>query len=141
MIINEYALAVEIENGMFEIFDILYFEKDTEIDLKYKKAILDGATGVYTGIRTGIKIGATLEEHKNMNYISEEVFNISEDQNVYLFISNNKIFGLTINKKNDIDDEKYQAAFEGNVILIDVSLQSGTNLGDIWDGQKIIKMV
>lgn len=141
MLLNEYALAVEIENGLFEIFDILYIPKDTEIDVRYKTAISYGAHGVYIPINSGFAIGDRFENNSVVHNVEDESFDIPDDQNAYLFISDNKIFGLTINQKLDFVDEKYQAAFESNVILIDISLENRANLGDLWDGQKIIPVV
>lgn len=141
MLINEYALAVEIDNGLFEIFDIMYFEKDTEIDLRYKKAAAMGAHAVYSTVRNGLAIGDTFENNAIVSSGSGQKINVLDDQNVYLFISDNKIFGAILNKKTDIVDEKYQAAFDSNVILIDISLKDKAKLGDVWDGQKIIPVI
>ena len=141
MLLNEYALAVEIEDGLFEIFDILYFEKDSEIDLRYKTAISHGAYGVYSPVRNGIAIGDRFENNTVLHNVEDDSLDISDDQNAYLFISENKIFGLSLNQKTDFADEKYQAAFESNVILIDISLENKANLGDLWDGKKIILAV
>ena len=141
MLFNEYALAVEIEYSLFEIFDILYIPKDTEVDLRYKAATSYGAHGVYAPISSGFAIGDTFENNTVVHNLESESVNISDDQNAYLFISDNKIFGVTINQKLDFADKKYQAAFESNVILIDTSLENKANIGDLWDGQKIIPMV
>ena len=141
MLLSKYALAVEIEESLFEIFDIMYFEKNTPIDLKYKKATAHGAYGVYSPVRSNLAIWDTFENNTVMHNVESESVNILDDQNAYLFISDNKIFGITMNRKTDFVDEKYQAAFESNVILIDISLENKANLGDLWDGQKIISMV
>lgn len=141
MFISMYALAVEIEDNLFEIFDILYFEKDTEIDFRYKKAISFGATGIYKNIRDGIKINAILQNDSLVSDSNEETFSIDENENIYLFISNNRVFGFIINQKHSQSDEKYQAAFSSNVILIDISLEKNVGLGDLWDGQKIVSVI
>ena len=50
-------------------------------------------------------------------------------------------FYYFINNKINYYDKKYQAAFENNVVVIDVSSENDIGLGDLWDRQKFIKMV
>jgi hypothetical protein len=141
MINNKYALAVEIEDGLFEIFEVLYFEKDTELDIRYKNATLKSATAVYTQIRNGIKIGAIFDGNSIISENLEDSDSFDENHNVYFLISDNKIFGVIANPKSEAYDKKYQAAFENKVIVIDISLEKNVGFGDLWDGQKIIKAV
>jgi hypothetical protein len=141
MINNRYALAVEIEDSLFEIFEVLHFEKDTELDIRYKNAILKGAVAVSTQIRSGIKIGAIFDGNNIISENLEGSNSFDENYNVYFLISDNKIFGVIGNPKTEAYDKKYQAAFENNVIVIDISLEKNVGFGDLWDGQKIIKAV
>lgn len=141
MFVNKYALAVQLDEKLFEIFDILYFEKGTEIDLRYQKNISSGAIAIHSKIRNQIKVGAILDNDVLTYDSTENCFDLEENENIYLFLSNKKIFGYTIIKKTDLADRKYQAAFGSNVILIDVSLENSVGFGDIWDGQKIIRVI
>jgi hypothetical protein len=141
MLISKYALAVQIDNELFEIFDIFHFEKGTEPDLRYQKAISSGSKAIYTQIRNNIKIGAIFHNNELICESTKDAFSITEDENIYLFLSENKVFGFVVNKKEDLSDLKYQAAFTENVILIDCSLHDNVGFGDIYDGQKIVNAV
>lgn len=141
MFTNKYALAVEIEPNLFEIFDIFYFDKNSEIDLRYQNSTANEAIAINSKIRNGIKIGAILENDKFIYDSMEDVFDIEEDEDIYLFLSNNKIFGFYIQKIGEPDHIKYQAAFENKVVVINISLEDNVGFGDLWDGQKIIKML
>lgn len=141
MFINKYALAVETDDNLFEIFDILYFEKGTEIDLRYQQNIANKAIGIHSTIRNGIKIGAIFDNDKFIYESTEDTFDIAEDENIYLFLSDNKVFGFIINQKEDPADKKYQAAFSSKVILIDISLEQKVGFGDLWNGQEIIQVI
>jgi hypothetical protein len=138
---GKYALAIEIEDQLFEIFDILYFEKDSEIDLRYRYGTLGDTKGIYPKDNRKIKISSFWN---GIDFISDEEKDYIETdplQDLYILISNNIVFGGIIKNKNTIENDKYQAAFEGNVILINVSLVDNVGLGDLWDGKKIISIV
>jgi hypothetical protein len=141
MATSKYALCVKIDKDMFEIFDIFYVEKDTEIDLKYKKAISLGVFAFHKDISNGIQIGSILEKDNFVSDPAKEYIYISKDQNAYMLTCNNIVFSVLVKNKNDLSDEKYQAAFQSEVILIDVSSEDLVGFGDIWDGKKIINMI
>ena len=138
---GKYALAVEVDSSLFEIFDILYYEKDSEIDLRYKKGTLNGAIGVYPKDNSKIKIGSFWNGTNFADSDDQDYLEIDEEQDVYVFLSNNIMFGGVIKPKNTLENAKYQAAFQVNVIIIDVSSQISIGLGDFWDGKKIIPVV
>jgi len=133
---NKYALAVEIEEYLYEIFDILYLEKDTEIDKRYKDSISMGSKAIVAPDFNNIKIGATLIDNKFVVDNQEEVKPFNYNDVVYVFLSNNKIFGIMSMGKNNISFSKYDAAFDGNVILVDLCKEDSAGLGDIWDSRK-----
>jgi hypothetical protein len=138
---NKYALAVEIEPHLFEIFDIIYLEKNSEIDLRYKNGTLTSAIAVCPKNNSKLKVGSFWNGE---DVVSEEVegfFDINSDQDAYVFIFNSKMFGIVVKLKDHPDNYKYQAAFESNVILINVSSESSVGLGDLWDGQKVQSIV
>lgn len=141
MLTNKYALAVEIEPNLFEIFDIFYFENGSDIDLRYQKSTSDGAIAIHSKIRNGIKIGAILDNDKFLYDSTENTFDIEEHEDIYLFLSNNKVFGFYIQKIGEPDHIKYEAAFENKVIVIDISLENNVGFGDLWDGQKILRVI
>jgi hypothetical protein len=141
MINNKYALAVEIEDGLFEIFDMLHFEKGTALDIRYQNATLKEAIGIYAPFYDNINIGDILDVDVYLSKNIEKSDNTDKDQNVYLLLSDNKVFGIIENLKSEAYDEKYQAAFESKVVVVNVSLEKNVGFGDLWDGQKIIKAV
>lgn len=141
MITNKYALAVQIDTNLFEIFDIMYFEKDTELDLKYKKAANCGANFISIPIQNTIKLSTFLDENNLLYNLNNSSYDISENQNIYLGISENKVFIVMLMEKTNITDQKYQAAFENNVVLVDVSLEKNVGIGDLWDRQKITNVL
>jgi hypothetical protein len=134
-------MAVEVEDDLFEIFEILYFEKNTKIDLKYKKAASVGVKAISVPIHNNIKLSFLLSENNFMDNLSDTNFDISKNQNIYLCVSNNKVFAYFLTEKETPTDQKFQAAFENKVIIIDVSLENIVGLGDLWDGQKIINVI
>jgi hypothetical protein len=133
---SKYALAVEIEEGLYEIFDILYFEKDTDIDKRYRKSISMGSKAIVAPDLNNIKIGSILVDNKFIIDNKEGVREFNHNDIVYVFLSNNKIFGIMSMDKSSIDFAKYNAAFDGNVIIVDVSEEDSVGLGDIWHSSK-----
>lgn len=141
MFVNKYAMAVKIEDNLFEIFEIFYFEKNTKIDLKYKKATNVGAKAISIPIDDNIKLSLLLDKNNFIHDLSDASFDISKNQNIYLCVSDNKVFAYFLTGKETPTDEKFQAAFENEVIIIDVSLENTIGLGDFWNGQKIINVI
>jgi len=139
--LSKYALAVEVDNNLFEIFDIMYFEKDTELDLKYKKGAASGAKFISIPIKNTIKLSDFLDENNLLYNLTNYSHDISENANIYLGIANNTVFATVLIEKINILDQKYQAAFGNNVVLVDISLEDNVGLGDFWDGQKIINLL
>lgn len=141
MLIDKYAMAVQIENDLFEIFEILFFEKETETAAKYKNAINAGITAISIPIKNKTKVGVFLNENNiSFNFKSID-YDISENQDIYLMMSDNKVFSFILMEKTNPDNEKYQAAFGSNVVVIDVSLENDIGVGDLWNRQKIIKVL
>ena len=141
MFTDKYAWAVQIEDDLFEIFDIVYFEKETETAIRYKHATSAGATAISIPIKNKTKIGLFLNENNlsfNLKNIDSE---ISENEDVYLMISNNTVFSFMLMEKTNPDNKKYQAAFGSNVVIIDVSLENDIGVGDLWNRKKIIKVL
>jgi hypothetical protein len=138
---NRYALAVEIEDNLFEIFDVLYIEKESGMDLALKKATAINTSAISIPIKSKIKIGDFLNQNNLLFNLKSHEVEISDENTIYLIINNNEVVSFLLHQKEDPNDKKYQAAFESNVIVIDVSLENNVGLGDLWDRQKIIKMV
>jgi hypothetical protein len=136
MLTSNYALAVKISDLEFEVFEILNLDIDEERDSRYKAGILKGSKVINPKNKSGIKIGSfwTGSEFIPDNY--DDCLEIDDDINIYTLLSDDKVFGFIMNKKNTFLDEKFQAAFDLDVILIDLSEHSGVSFGDIWDGKK-----
>jgi hypothetical protein len=138
---SKYALAVEIDSSLFEIFDILYFDKDSEIDTRYKSGTLSDAKGFYPKDNKKIKIGAFWNGSDFVSADETNYVEIDISQDIYVFTSQDIIFGAVIKDKNTLENNKYQAAFQSNIIIINVSSEDNIGLGDFWDGKKIISVV
>jgi hypothetical protein len=135
---NKFALAVEIDTNTYEIFDVFFFE-NIEMSQRYSKAISAGAIGILAPDYNNIKIGATLVDNKFIVDNQEGILSFSENDVVYTLLSENKVFGISIINKNTDRFIKYDAAFENDVIVLDVSNEDSVGFGDIWDSnQKII---
>ena len=141
MFTDKYAWAVQIKDDLFEIFDIVYLEKETEISRIYKNATSIGATAISIPVKNKTKIGVFLNENNISFNLKSPDYEILENEDVYLTISENKVFSFMVMEKTNPDNQKYQAAFESNVIIIDVSLENEIGLGDLWDREKIIKVL
>lgn len=141
MLTSSYALAVKVDDSSFEIFDILELEKNEERDSRYRAAILKGSKVINPKNITGIKIGSMWNGNNFTPDNYDGCIGIRDDQNIYTFLSDNKVFGFITNYKNTFLDEKFQAAIDSEVIVIDLENQNNINLGDIWDGQNFHKAV
>jgi hypothetical protein len=133
---DKYAFAVEIEDGIYEIFEILFLESNTEISNRYKNAISSGAVAILAPTLNNIKIGAKLV---NNSFIAEDkqgVRTFEQDDSVFLLLSKDTIFGIISMKKHDHSYLKYSAAFENKVIVLDVSDKEKVGFGDIWNEKK-----
>jgi len=134
---NKFALAVEIDTDIYEIFDVFFFE-NIEISQRYSKAISTGAIGILAPDYNNIKIGATLVDNKFIVDNQENILEVQENNVVFVLLSENKIFGVIIMKKDAPNFAKYDAAFESNVIVLNISDEESAGLGDIWDASKKI---
>lgn len=134
-------MAVQINNGLFEIFEIFYLEKDSEIDLKYQKATSIGARAVSFLINHDIKINDLLNQNNLISNLTNNDFIISKNQDIYLCICDKEVFSFVLMEKTSQANQKFQAAFDGDVIIANVSLQNIVGLGDFWDGQKVINTI
>ena len=130
---NKYAFAVEIADGVYEIFDILFMESNTGISDRYKKAISLGAIAMAAPTLDNIKIGAKLVNNSFVVEDKENIRTFEEDDSAFLLLSEDAIFGIIVIKKNDHSYLKYVAAFESKVIVLDVSDKDAIGFGDIWN--------
>jgi hypothetical protein len=133
---NKYALAVEIEDGIYEIFDIFFMESNTEISDRYKKAISPGAIAISAPTLDNIKIGAKLVNNSFVVEDKEGIRTFEENDSAFLLLSKDIIFGIMVMKKNHHSYLKYIAAFENKVIVLDVSDKDKVGFGDMWNEKK-----
>jgi hypothetical protein len=141
MFTDKYAMAVQIKDDLFEIFDVLHIEKESEVNIKYRNATNNGATAISIPIQNNTKIKNFLNQHNILFNLTNTDIDILESQDIYLFMSENKVFSFMVMEKTDPVNQKYQAVFEGNVVIIDVSSEDNIGFGDFWDKEKIIKVL
>jgi hypothetical protein len=132
---SKYALAVKIDNDLYEIFDILFFESGTEIDNRYKKGTSLDAIAILAPDLNNIKIGSTLVDNKFFADSSDGILQFDPHLTVYTFLSENKVFGMIVMDQKDNNYFKYEAAFENKVIVLNVSDKNQVGFGDIWDSK------
>ena len=137
---SKFALAVEIDKDIYEIFDMFFLEPNTPRAQRYNKAVSNGAIGILAPDYNNIKIGATLVDNKFIVDSQEDVLQVKENDRVCVFLSENKVFGLIIMDKDSYQFIKYDAAFESNVIVLDISNEEFVGFGDIWDANKKIML-
>lgn len=133
MFFSKYALAVEVEDCLFEIFDIITHELDSEIDKRYKEGTKNTAKAIKALSNKNIKNGST---NNNGFFESEDkdgFLEIDDNQYAFVFLSDNKVFGAVIMTQESPGLEKYINAFESKVIVLDISLEENIGIGDLWD--------
>lgn len=135
---SKYALAVELDKDIYEIFDILFFEKNTEIDKRYNNSISLGATAILAPNLNNIKIGSMFIDNNFIVDNQEGIRKFEDGDLAYVLLSENKVFGIIVMNKQSIDFPKYNAAFHSNVIVVNVSDQDKVGFGDIWDSKNNI---
>ena len=128
---NKYALAVEIDKDIYEIFDMFFFEPNTPISERYKKSISKGAIAILAPDYNNIEIGATLVDNKFIIDVQKDIKKFQEDDAVFVLLSQNKVFGIIIMKKNAPNFTKYDAAFENTVIVLDLCNEDSVGFGDM----------
>jgi len=140
---DKYALATEIEenSNLFEVFEIIIFESDSEISKRWKSgtsnqnAIAMNVTGLdnltFDSFWDGQKFNLPDNKERVVGHDVFDIWGHEENSLSLAFLSKNKIFGR-VTKHNDI--EKFEAAFSNKVLVIDASDVKLFGLGYIWDG-------
>jgi hypothetical protein len=135
---SKFALAVEIDKDLYEIFEIFFFDKESKISQRYDQATSNGAIGIVAPDHNNLDIGSILVDNKFITNSQKDIVSFAENDAVYTLLSENKVFAIiTIDKNKDLF-AKYDAAFESNVIVLNVSNKNSVGMGDIWDASKKI---
>lgn len=154
MTVHKYAMLVEIDNDNYEVFHVIRVSDDTPESLdrisRIDSAISSENTvfGLAANEKPGLLMGSTWD---GTNFIlpdplPEQVVGTDSESGVkysgtngdrlsgYVLLSNNKVFYMVAPIKGTMLDEKFEAAFSGNVKLKKIDQDASVTVGYIWDG-------
>jgi|688.fasta_scaffold19046_2 hypothetical protein len=155
MTVHKYAMLVEIDNNNYEVFHVIRLSDSTPEALarinRIDEVLDSGETivGQPANEKPGLLIGSTWDglNFTLPNPIPEEFIGTDGEAGVryssangesmlsgYTLLSNNKVFYMMAPIKGSILDEKFAAAFSGNVTLKKIDEDASVTVGYIWDG-------
>jgi len=141
-----YACVVKNSQDTWDIFNFLVHSSNQE-----KKDILVNA------VESGLPItGMILTEHKwsatpgaifdgteftggTVSVVPEELD--WETINTYGYICDNVCIGGFITTSGSEQDLQFQAAFSDETTIVEIPEGQTASVGDIWDGEKVVKVV
>lgn len=135
--INTYALAVKLEDSLFEIFHLINTEEDSEMDIRYRESTKKETKVVFLKPNQKFNLGAIWNEEDFI--VNKDIDPIDFDNNsdTYVFLSENVVFGMFRIIHQHPFVEKYRAAIESDVIVINISDYKDADLGDLWNGKEV----
>lgn len=155
MTVHKYAMLVEIDSNTHEVFHVARISDETPESIerinRMDDAILSGDTisGVMANQKPGLLMGSTWDglnftlpdpipadivgtiAESGVKYFSADG---SDELSGYVFLRNNKVFFMIAHAKDSITDEKFAAAFSGNVTMKKIDQDASVTVGYIWDG-------
>ncbi len=155
MTVHKYAMLVEIDNNNYEVFHVIRVSDETPESLERVSRIDEALNSGYTIVgqaaneKPGLLIGSTWDglNFTLPNPIPEEFIGTEGESGVryssidgtsilsgYTLLCNNKVFFMMAPIKGSILDEKFEAAFSGNVTLKKIDQDASVTVGYIWDG-------
>ncbi len=149
-----YALIVKNSQNTWDIWSILPEIPFPEREERLQNAIKSGLPIVgknVTKYKTSAKSGATWDgqtfvggEIGKIKSGYGEVFDkITEDTplSMYAYLWNDTIVLLQFGDIGTDFDNQLQAIFESETTVINVPEDQIANIGDIWDGEKVVKRI
>lgn len=146
---DKYALATEIEDNsnLFEIFDIIIVDGDSDISKRWKpaastlRAVAMDVTNydnvAYNSIWDGTKFTLP-DNHSNIGSDIFDVWSRNEGSINHALMLDNKVFGKIVQHLDSLQYNKYKAAFSNKVVVIDVTDMKSFGLGYIWNGSEVL---
>jgi len=120
---------------LFEIFHLIYIKEDSEADLLYKNNTEKETKAMYAANTEKINIGAFWNGKNFIPKEGEDLIDLSEDKETYVYLGNNEVFATMRIPIVDPAIEKYRAAMSENVIIVNFSSDKVVHLGDLWDNK------
>jgi hypothetical protein len=114
-------------------------KKDTEADIRYVDSVKKQTKVIVADKNQKITLGALWDGTDFIPKDGKNIITMLEEQDFYIFIANNEVFGMLNISKNDPFIEKYRAAMDGNVIVIACPETKNVGLGDFWNGKDFIR--
>jgi len=155
MTVHKYALLVETDINKHEVFHIARISDDNPQDLERVSrmdnviASGDAISGQAANEKPGLLMGSTwdglnfilpdpipeyaigTESESGVKYSSPDGNDVLSG---YVFLSNSKVFYMLAAAKGSHLDQKFEAAFSGNVSLKKIDEDALVTVGYIWDG-------
>jgi hypothetical protein len=138
-----YAFTVKNDQDTWDIWHTL---SDITIPVRKERVEAALASGLpitgqnvtehKTSVRSGAVWDGTQWTGGDSTPISEEVV-----VNLFAYICNNTIILVQLSSPNTDSDEQITAIFESENSMIKVPEGQTANVGDIWDGEKVVNLV
>lgn len=135
--INTYALAVKIDDNLFEIFHLVDTEKNSEMDIRYQESTKKETKVIPLRPNEQFNLGASWNEKGFTLNNEKEPISFDTNADTYVFLSENIVFGMFRIIHQHPFVEKYRAAIESDVIVINISNYLDADLGDLWNGKEV----
>jgi hypothetical protein len=138
-----YAFTVKNDQGTWDIWHTLLDIPIPERKERVEAALASGLpiTGQnVTEHKTSIKSGAIWN---GTEWTGGNSTSISEESaiNIFAYICNDTIILVQLSSPNTDSDAQITAIFESENSMIKVPEDQTASVGDIWDGEKVVKVV
>ena len=135
--INTYALAVKIDDNLFEIFHLINTEENSDMDTRYQESTKKETKVMALKPNEKFNLGAFWNEEGFILNNEKEPLAFDTNADTYVFLSENIVFGMfkIVNEHPFI--EKYRAAIESDVIIVNLSKYNDVSLGDLWNRKEL----
>lgn len=141
-----YACVVKNSQDTWDIFNFLAYSSNQEKQDMLFNAVESGLpiTGmIMTPHKWAATPGATFDGTEftggTVSVVSEE--HDWETINTYGYICDNVCIGGFITTSGSDQDFQFQAAFADETTIVKIPEGQQANVGDIWDGEKVVKAV
>ncbi len=122
---------------MFEIFHLIDAEENSEMDARYKESTKKETKVVFLKHDQKFNLGSSWNGQDFILNSEKDPIPFDQNADTYVFLSENIVFGMFRIIHQHPFVEKYRAAIESNVIVINISDYLDADLGDLWNGKEV----
>lgn len=145
---HKYALAVQIDENLYEVFDVINVpDSATPSITRIENALNSGhqILGMKTTQFGNSVVHGAIWNGENFSGGNEDYYLNKNPNwsvsNSFSFLCNNEIFLISFMSVNTSANEMYDAAFSGNVTLIKVQEDQDVSPGCTWNGLEFSSLV